>query len=239
MKKGRFIVLEGTDGSGKTTQFKKLVARLRRVGSPRSTRAEAGFKVATFDFPQYGKESSYFVREYLNGRYGGLEEVGPYRASIFYALDRFDVGPKIKKWLNEGRIVVSNRYVASNMGHQGAKIKGTRTRQKYFKWLDELEYGILGIPRPDLNIVLHIPARVAQRLVDKKSGRKYVGGKKRDLHEADLGHLKRAEQTYLQMAKTFPKDFALVRCVEKGKLLSVEEIQEKVLNIARSVLGFR
>lgn len=224
--KGRFIVLEGTDGSGKTTQFKKLVARLRGEK----------FKVATFDFPQYTKESSYFVREYLNGRYGSLEEVGPHRASIFYALDRFDVGSQIRKWLKEGRIVVSNRYVASNMGHQGAKIKSAKARRKYFKWLDELEYGLLGIPRPDLNIVLHVPAKIAQKLVDGKSKRKYVGGKRRDLHEADLAHLARAERTYLQMVKMFPNDFKLVQCVERKGLLSVLEIQKKVWKIVRDRL---
>lgn len=226
MRRGKFIVLEGTDGSGKTTQFKKLVTRLRR----------GRHKVATVDFPQYDKESSYFVREYLNGRYGSLEEVGPYRASIFYALDRFDVGSQIRTWLNEGRVVVSNRYVGSNMGHQGAKIKNAKARKRYFAWVGEFEYQLLGIPKPDLNLILHMPAGVAQTLVDKKARRKYIGGKKRDLHEANLAHLKRAEQTYLEMAKTFPKDFTVIRCMEQEKLLSVEEIQEKIWKVVNTIL---
>ena len=110
MKKeqGRFIVLEGTDGSGKTTQFKALVARLKKEG----------IAVKTVDFPQYGKESSYFVRQYLNGKYGGLKEVGPYRASLFYALDRFDLSSETRQALASGKIIVTDRYVDANAGHQ-------------------------------------------------------------------------------------------------------------------------
>ncbi len=222
-KDGKFIVLEGTDGSGKTTQFKKLVWRLRR----------GGYKVATFDFPQYDKPSSYFVKEYLNGRYGGWREVGPYKASVFYALDRFDVGKKIREWLIEGKVVVSNRYVASNMGHQGAKIENRKERRKFFRWLDEFEYGLLGIPKPDATIVLRVPPKIAQRLVDKKGAREYVGGVKRDLHEADIKHLRQAEATYLDMVKTFPRDFVLVECMERGRLLPPQAVHEKVWHIIR------
>ena len=225
-KIGKFIVIEGTDGSGKTTQFKKLVSRLKK----------AGFKIATFDFPQYDKPSSYFVREYLNGNYGTWRKVGPYKASIFYALDRFSAGHQISDWLNKGKIVLSNRYVASNMGHQGAKIKNKNERKKFFKWLYELEYGIMSIPKPDLNIVLHMPADVAQKLVDKKGVREYVGGVKRDIHEADLQHLRQAEETYLYMVKTFPKDFKVVECVRRENLFSPEDIHKEVWKIAEKEL---
>lgn len=225
--KGKFIVFEGTDGSGKTEQFKKLVRRLE----------EKKYKVATFDFPQYGKPSSYFVEEYLNGRYGGWREVGPYKASLFYAMDRFDIGPRIKKELASGKVIVSNRYISSNMGHQGAKIKNRNERLKFFKWLYELEYEILGIPKPNLAIVLHVPAKIAQKLVDKKGKREYLRWmKKRDIHTADINHLKQAERTYLEMTKIFPNDFKLVECVEKGKLLSIREIHEKVWRIVKGVL---
>lgn len=210
--------MEGTDGSGKTTQFKKLVSSLRRKG----------YAIAAFDFPQYDKPSSYFVKEYLNGRYGGWREVGPYKASVFYALDRFDVGKKIRERLKEGKIVVSNRYVASNMGHQGAKIGSRKERRKFFRWLDEFEYRLLGIPKPDATIVLRVPPRIAQRLVDKKGVREYVGGVRRDMHEADIKHLRRAEVTYLDMVKTFPRDFLLVECMERGRLLSPEAVHGKV-----------
>ena len=218
------IVIEGTDGSGKGTQFKKLVARLRREGH----------SVATFDFPQYGTPSAYFVEQYLNGRYGSVNEVGPLRGSIFYAMDRYDVAPKIKKAMKQKKLVVLNRYTTSNEGHQGTKIKGKRNRRKFFKWVEELEYDILGIPRPGLCIILHVPAEIAQKLVDKKKSRKYLGGKKRDIHEADLNHLKLAEKVYLELAHLSPKTYVVVECVKKGKLLSIDEIHEKIWKIVKN-----
>jgi dTMP kinase len=222
-----FIVLEGTDGSGKTEQFKRLIERLKAEG----------FETTTFDFPQYSSPSTYFVREYLNGKYGGWDEVGPYRASVFYALDRFDVGLKINKAVKEGKICVSNRYVASNMGHQGAKIKNDKELMKFLNWVNDFEYEIMGIPRPDLNIILHMPAVVAYGLVAKKGDREYLGGRRRDIHEADLNHLERAEKVYLKIAKIFPKDFWVVECVEAGRLLPMEEIHERVYEIFKTKLS--
>jgi len=226
MRKGKFIVIEGTDGSGKTAQFQELVGHLKIKG----------IDVVTFDFPQYGKQSSYFVREYLNGQYGTWEEVGPYKASMFYALDRYDVGWQIRRWLDEGRVVLSNRYVSSNMGHQGAKIHSPAKRKKFFAWLHELEYGILEIPKPDLTIVLHVPAPIAQSLVDKKGKREYIGGIRRDIHEADLTHLRQAEETYLAMVKMFPREYRLVECVEKKQLLSIDAVHGRVWKIISRLL---
>lgn len=224
--KGKFIVIEGTDGSGKTEQTKRLIDKLKTIS----------FNVATFDFPQYGKPSAHFVEKYLNGEYGSWQDVGPYKASIFYALDRFGASAEIKKELQAGKIVISNRYIASNMGHQGSKIESQQERIKLYKWLDELEFEILGIPRPDLNIVLHVPAEIAQGLVDKKGKREYLKGARRDIHEADIKHLKQAERAYLEIVKLFPKDFCLVECVENKRLLSIEEIHEKVWQIVKKVL---
>ncbi|MDE2019428.1 MAG: hypothetical protein KGJ13_03705 [Patescibacteria group bacterium] len=117
--KGKFIVIEGTDGSGKTEQMKRLLARI-----PKEIRTE------TIHFPQHGEPSSYFVDEYLNGKYGTAETVGPYRASLFYGLDRFDAAlKKMNQWLADGRIVIADRYVGSNMGHQGGKIKTKEERK--------------------------------------------------------------------------------------------------------------
>jgi dTMP kinase len=217
-KRGVFLVIEGGDGSGKTTQLAELAVRLRKQG----------IEPQIVDFPQYAKPSSYFVKEYLNGRYGTASEVGPYRSSIFYAVDRFDIAPQIREWLENGEVVLSNRYVSSNMAHQGGKIANSVKRKKYFKWLDELEHGIFNIPRPTATIILHVPASVSQELVDKKGSREYIGGVKRDLHESDIKHLRRAEETYLEMTKLFPKSFKIVECAGKGKLLSIQEIHEKV-----------
>lgn len=114
--KGKFIVIEGMDGSGKKTQFQKLIRKLKSKKAP----------IMTLDFPCYKKGSSYFVKKYLKGEYGSWEEVDPYRASLFYALDRFDFKKEIEKELEEGKILIANRYTPSNMGHQGAKILSKR-----------------------------------------------------------------------------------------------------------------
>ncbi len=226
MKKGKFIAIEGIDGSGKGEQFKLLLRRLKREG----------FRVATFDFPQYGKPSAFFVEQYLNGRYGGWREVGPYKASVFYALDRFDVGPKIKKWIDEGRVVISNRYVPSNMGHQGAKIDDAQKRKDYLRWVRDFEYGVMGIPKPNTSLILHVPAETAYTLISRKRSRGYLKGKRRDIHEKDRSHLRRAEETYLEMAKLFPRDFRVVRCAPNKKLLTIEEVHEKVWKEVQKVL---
>ena len=221
---GKFIVIDGTDGSGKGTQTRLLVEKLEY----------AGYNVELADFPQYGKKSAGMVEKYLNGAYGNAHEVGPYRASVFFAVD---ASFQIKKWLNEGKIVISNRYVTANMGHQGGKIKNSEERKKYLDWLYKLEYEIFNIPKPDLNIILHVDAAIAQKLIDQKEEREYLHGAKRDIHEADINHLRDAEQVYLEIAKTFP-DFELIKCTKEGNILTREEINymlwEKVAHLINS-----
>lgn len=212
---GTFIVIEGTDGSGKGTQFRLLADRL----------TEAGYEVATFDFPQYDKSSSYFVREYLNGKYGTADEVGPYTGSLFYALDRFEAANDIRKALSEGKIVLANRFVGSNMAHQGTKFQHAEERRGYFIWLDNLEFEMLRVPRPDISFVLRVPAEIAQELVDQKETRNYTD-KKRDIHEVDLSHMQRAVAVYDDMCELFPQDFVRVDCVRNNSLLPIEAVQE-------------
>ncbi|HYE60210.1 MAG TPA: thymidylate kinase [Candidatus Kapabacteria bacterium] len=217
MSKGLFIMIEGTDGSGKTTQTELLVNRLK----------EAGHAVESISFPQYGTPSAAMVEEYLNGKFGTAQEVGPYRASIFYAIDRYAGSFTIRTWLDAGTIVIANRYVGSNMGHQGGKISDPVERGHYFDWNYQLEYTMFGIPKPDVNIILHMPAEMAQALVDKKGAREYLHGKKRDIHEDDIRHLKDAELAYLDMAKRFP-EFNIIECTEGETLLSKEQIHESI-----------
>lgn len=212
---GTFIVIEGTDGSGKGTQFQLLADRL----------TEAGYDVATFDFPQYDKPSSYFVREYLNGKYGSGEDVGPYTGSLFYALDRFEASNDIRTALAEGKVVLANRFVGSNMAHQGTKFQHSEERRGYFIWLDNLEFEMLRVPRPNASFVLRVPAEIAQDLVDQKAERSYTT-QKRDLHEADLSHLQRSVSVYDEMCELFPQDFVRIDCVRNSKLMDIETVQE-------------
>ncbi len=226
MKKGSLIVIEGTDGSGKTEQTARLVRRLKKAGK----------KVATFDFPRYSNPSAYFVGQYLNGAYGSSEEIKPHAASMFYALDRFEAANEIRKVLARGDIVVANRYVGSNLGHQGGKIGTRAKRRAFFTWDYWLEYDLLKIPKPSLNIILHMPAALAQKLVGKKHARTYLKRGTHDLHEKNIRHLRNAEKTYREIAELFPKDFRVVECVENQKLLSIEEIHERVWKLVSNLL---
>lgn len=223
--KGKLIVIDGTDGSGKATQTNILVTRLRKKG----------YKVALADFPQYGERSATLVEDYLNGKFGSAEAVGPYRSSIFFAVDRYAASFRIRAWLNDGYIVITNRYVTANMGHQGGKIRNAKERKKFFRWLDKLEFGLFGIPRPDATLILHVPAAIAQTFVDKKGYRQYVSGIKRDLHEADLTHLRAAERTYLEIANLLPKT-QLIECTDGDRILKREEIHRKIWVIVRKLL---
>lgn len=222
---GYFIVIEGADGSGKGTQHKLLIERLQKEG----------YDVALFDFPQYSEQSSYFVKKYLNGAYGTADEVGPYTGSLFYALDRYEASQDIRTALSEGKVVIANRYSGSNMAHQGTKFTNSEERRGFFIWLDNLEFQMLGIPRPDKSYVLHVPATIAQELIDQKQTRTYTD-KKRDLHEADLSHLEKAIEVYTNLSDLFPKDFHRIDCVRGDKLLSVQEVSELLWNTIEPTL---
>jgi len=224
---GKFIVIEGIDGSGKKTQLDRLANYFN----------DRGVETEKFDFPQYDRPSSYFVKKYLNGEYGGIEDVSSYQASIFYALDRFDIKQRIQKTLKLGKIVISNRYVASNMAHQGSKIDDFKERKKYFEWVNTLEYDILGIPRPDLNLVLMVSSDLVQNLVAKKGARNYVKDKSgMDAHESNLSHLKRSESIYRELIERFPDQFKEVECVANQKLLSIDEISKKLITIVNEII---
>jgi dTMP kinase len=222
---GKFIVIDGTDGSGKTTQFNLLIDKLKAEG----------FAVELADFPQYNTKSAGLVEEYLSGKYGGADEVTPYQSSIFYAVDRFDASFKIRQWLRDGKIVVANRYVSASLGHQGGKIENPLERKVFFNWLYELEYKLFNIPKPDLSLILHVEAEIAQKLATSRHREDWVG-KTRDIHEENLGHLQKAEQVYLEIAQTFP-DFKLIKCTREGEIMSREEIHDLVWIYTNQVLG--
>jgi len=231
---GKFIVVEGLDGSGKSTQNNLLAKHL----------AKDGFKMERIDFPQYGTKSAGLVEEYLNGKYGTSENVGPYRASVFYACDRYDASFKIRKWLKEGEIVVSDRYVASNVGHQGGKIKNKKEWKKFVKWLYDLEYNIFKIPKPNFTFILktspEFSLKLANKITDKEKIAKrkaYLGDSKiRDIHEKDRKHLSNALWSYLEASKNFPKEFKVIECIKGGELLPPEIIHQKIWGIIKKIL---
>lgn len=220
-----FIVIEGIDGSGKGTQTDLLVNRLR----------EARVPFETISFPQYGKKSAGPVEEYLNGAYGKAEEVSPYQTSILFAVDRFDASRHIAQWIAEGKVVISNRYVGSNLGHQGGKILDAAERAKFFEWDLELEYTLFKIPQPDCNILLTVPPEQAQLLVDKKDSRDYLHGKKRDIHENSLNHLHNAAKVYEELAGKMPHTH-VISCVENNELLAPPIIHEKIWHIVKPLI---
>lgn len=213
MNQGRFFVIEGTDASGKTTQFNLLADRL--VGE--------GYDVVTFDFPQYEQGSSYFVREYLAGRYGKADQVGPYTASVFYALDRFAAKDAIRRALDQGKIVLANRFTGSNMAHQGTKFASPEERRGFFIWNDNLEFQMLGLPRPDVSLVLRVDAGTSMQLIQLRAEK---DGRTKDVHEADASHLERSVEVYDDLCTLFPKDFIRVDCVRSRKLMTRHQIHD-------------
>jgi len=209
--KGRLIVFEGADGSGKTTHAKLLFAYFQKKKIPS----------AYISFPRY-KDSVWgaMVRRYLDGDFGRLD---PYLASMLYAGDRFSAAEQIRKWMDEGKIVVSDRYIASNIGHQAGKFEKIAERRKFIKWLETLEYGENKIPREDVVIFLDLPLEFSLKLMK---------GRVLDIHEADKNHQKNAIGVYKSFAKS-RRNWRIVEIVEKNELLSIGDVHEKVLGVLR------
>jgi dTMP kinase len=218
--RGRFIVIEGTDGSGKGTQINLLEERLRKEG--------VDLKIV--DFPQY--ESNLYgklVGRYLKGEFGGLEDVNPYLASLAYAGDRLLAKPQIEKWLAEGNLVIANRYELSNKAYMSARLPEDQ-RAEYASWLDDLEYNTNGLPKEELVVFLYVPPNIGQKNVDQKLKRNYLGNKKRDIMESDLNYLKEVANIYLSMAASNP-NWAVIECTENGLMKSREEIHQQIVSI--------
>lgn len=218
-KPGIFIALEGTNGSGKSTQFKLIVDRLKKNG----------YKVEQFQFPRYDRPSSYFIREYLAGNLGKPEDIGPYTASMFFSMDRFRAAKKIKKALDEGKIVVADRFTGSNMAHQGILFDNPEERRGFFIWLDQMEFEMFKIPRPDISLVLRVPAEIAINHVSKR-------GNKKDIHESDAEHMKKSVEVYDNLCQLFPKDFKQIDCVRSGRILDEKVINDQIWKIMLSYL---
>lgn len=218
-KIGRLIVIEGTDGSGKGTQLQLLLNYL----------SKKQISHASFDFPQYGKTFfGDFAGRFLNGEFGHFSRINPYLASFPYAADRWQVKDKIWQAINEGRLVICNRYTPSSI-YQAVKIKPTQ-RKKFLSWVETLEYDVFGIPKPNLVIFLYVPLISAQTLIIKKNKRTYLDGKLKDQYEKNTNYLKKVEAMYLDIVKT-NKSWVKIDCVENGTILPPEIIHKKVIDI--------
>lgn len=228
-KRGKLIVIDGTDGSGKATQVALLTKRLKKEGKT----------VKIVDYPEYYKNFfGAFIGHCLSEQYYNFLNVHPKIASVLYAADRFESSEELREWLKKGYIVIANRYVSANQIHQGGKIKSAKKRNDFMKWLDEMEYKVLGIPRPDVTLYLSLPINIVLQLLkdrdSSKMKREYLK-KKKDVHEADVNHLINSRKSALKLVKEVP-NFIKIECSEKGKILPREQIHEMVYGKIKKVI---
>lgn len=203
MTKGKLIAIEGIDGSGKRTQ----VELLRKALSSR------GHQVYVTGFPQYDSWFGKMVGQFLNGDFGPLENVDPHFTALLYAGDRLEAKPQIESALADGKIVLADRYIASNMAHQTARI-GSEKRTEFVKWIEHLEYHIYGMPRENLILYLRVPAPEAQKLIAQKSERTYTSAK-HDLQESNAHHLEAAAKIYDFLSGHAP--WTTVQCFDEAR----------------------
>ena len=219
---GKLIVIEGTDGSGKSTQFRLLTQRLQKEGRP--------FRQLVF--PQYSEPSSALIRMYLGGEFGANpSDVNAYAASTFYAVDRYASYKKSwGEWYEAGGLVVSDRYTTSNAVHQASK-EPEEKQQAFLQWLYELEYDHMGLPRPDLVIYLDVPTDFTEMLLRSREQSTHTHA---DIHEADTAYLATCRRTGRAAAAFF--GWTVVQCVQNGALRSMEEIHEEIYRHVASCL---
>ena len=229
MKKGKLIVIGGTDGSGKATQVARLKERL----------AEEGHQVQSLDFPQYYDNFfGGFVGECLAGKHGDWAGLSPKIASVIYAADRFESSAQIKQWLSDGCIVVLDRYVSANQIHQGGKISDPDERQEFMQWLDTMEHGVFQISRPDIILYLDVPVTLSRKILMKKENqdsKKYLNDAG-DQHENNIQHLEDARRSGLKMIAE-NNNWVRVVCSENEEILPIETIHEKIYNQIQEFLS--
>jgi len=217
-----FIVIEGLDGAGKSTQIDLLKQYLT------SKQIESEYiHFPTSDSRIFGNMISRFLR----GEFGGLNDVDPYLVALLFAGDRYNLADQINNWQNEGKVVINDRYVYSNIGFQCAKQKDEEEANKLFEWIFDLEYNYFKIPKPDLSIFLDVPFEFTKkRLTENRSGkdRDYLEGKI-DIHEADLDFQSKVKKTYLKAIEN-DEDFVRIDCSGKnGEILPPDNISQLIV----------
>ena len=211
---GKLIVIEGTDGSGKSTQFRLLTQRLEREGH----------SFQKLVFPQYSEPSSALIRMYLGGEFGSKpSDVNAYAASAFYAVDRYASYKKVwGQWYDNGGLIVSDRYTTSNAVHQASK-EPEEQQGAFLKWLYEFEYDRLGLPRPDLTIYLDVPTDFTEKMMRRREADTNTHA---DIHEQDLAYLATCRRTGKAAAEFY--GWTVIQCVRDGAMRSIEDIHEEI-----------
>ena len=219
---GKLIVIEGTDGSGKSTQFRLLTERV----------AQEGHKFQKLVFPQYKEESSALIRMYLGGQFGTKpSDVNAYAASAFYAVDRYASYKKVwGQWYEEGGLVLSDRYTTSNAVHQASK-ESEETRGEFLRWLYEFEYDKLGLPRPDLVIYLDVPTDFTEKMMRSREAATNTSA---DIHEKDMDYLATCRRTGKAAAQFYY--WTVIECVRDGQMRSIEDIHEEIYRHVKACL---
>ena len=219
---GKLIVIEGTDGSGKSTQFRLLTEAV----------AATGREFQKLVFPQYKEESSALIRMYLGGQFGDKpSDVNAYAASAFYAVDRYASYKKVwGEWYENGGLVLSDRYTTSNAVHQASK-EPEENRAEFLRWLYEFEYDKLGLPRPDLTIYLDVPTEYTEKLM---RSREAATGTQADIHEKDLAYLATCRQMGRAAAEYY--GWTVIQCVRDGQMRTIEDIHQEICGHVKACL---
>ena len=215
--RGKLIVLEGIDGSGKRTQLEMLARAL----------SERKVPLSQISFPRYDGFFGKLVARFLNGDFGPLDAVDAHFSALLYAGDRYEAKPRIESELAAGRTVLADRYIGSNLAHQGARVR-REDRGEFLQWLKKLEYEIYALPAEDLVIYLRVPVAEAHRLVGQKGARDYTK-LRRDILESDIAHLEAAAEVYDQLAEQ--PNWVKIECFDAnaGVLRSPEAIHAEIL----------
>lgn len=210
------IVIEGIDGSGKGTQAQQLTERLTATGR----------RVRLLSFPRY-RETLFgqAIGDFLNGRFGQLDEVHPFLASVLYAADRYESKSVLADGLQQSDVVVCDRYVPSNLAHQGAKLDSAE-RDELLRTIERIEFEVFALPRPSLVVLLDVPVEIAQRNIAAKKPRSYTE-KAADLQEADATYLQRVRDVYLQLAAG-NSEWQRVESVRAGEQRAIAEIADEI-----------
>lgn len=220
------IAIEGIDGAGKGTQTAKLTGSLR----------ELGYRAEMLQFPRYSATRfGSAIGDFLNGRFGSLQEVHPQLASVLYAGDRYESLPVLKQLMSENDVVVLDRFVGSNLAHQGAKLHG-HERTRLLGWIEEIEYEVFQLPRPDLTLLIDMSSSWSRELVSRKAARDYTE-QTADLQEADSPYLERVRLCYREIAVS-RTDWTLIEGVTpSGDLRSIDEIAGDIRERVCSVMA--